>query len=397
MPVELVYAPALEAYRFTRSHPLVPERFSLAVDLMAAWDLLTEDPADGGRAFWIAEFAPARSVDLERVHDSAYLEAVRIETGPSVADELYGLGEGDTPRFPRMHEAAALACGATIRALDDVVSGAARRAFAPAGGLHHAHHDRAAGFCVYNDCAIAIAKATAEHPGLRVAYVDIDAHHGDGVQEAFLARCDVLTVSVHESGRYLYPGTGAARDIGEGEGKGFAINVPLPPHAEPDDYARVFQYVVEPALSAFGPDVIVAQLGADAHRADPLTHLRLTVAGHTALVRRLVAAADALCGGRIVATGGGGYDAYCATPRAWASAMAVLLGVEVPEQLPPAWLERAATAARSAGATGACVARTFDELTVVDPPVTAEETSRLVDRVIGEVRAYSPLLGEALP
>ena len=390
MTVALVYDDRMARYRFARAHPMVPERFTLAVDLMDAWGLWSG--ADACRAV-VVRPEPCTVDDLLLVHGEAYVSVVRDGSSTVHADEWFGLGEGDTPRFPHMHEAASLAVGGTVRALLGVVAGEFQRAFAPAGGLHHAHRDRAAGFCVYNDCAVAIARATIAQQGIRVAYVDIDAHHGDGVQEAFVNRADVLTVSVHESGRYLYPGTGAVRDIGEGDGRGFALNVPLPPHAGPADYERVFDGVVGPALEAFHPDVIVAQLGADAHPADPLTHLRLTVAGHAALVSRLVSAADALCGGRLAATGGGGYDAYCATPRAWASAMAVLLGAEVPAELPAAWLDRAAEAARRAGASEACVTRTFDELPLPDPAVSVAETSRLVDLVIEEVRGYSPLLG----
>jgi acetoin utilization protein AcuC len=384
-----MYDDRMAQYRFSRAHPMVPERFTLAVDLMSAWGLLSSAGGDGAD---VVHPEPCTVDDLLLAHGEQYVSVVCDEYSPVHTDEWYGLGEGDTPRFPHMHEAASLAVGGTLRALFAVLDGQYQRAFAPAGGLHHAHRDGAAGFCVYNDCAVAIAKATAEHDGLRVAYVDIDAHHGDGVQEAFVDRSDVLTISVHESGRYLYPGTGAARDIGEGAGRGFSVNVPLPPYSAPADYERVFEGVIEPALDAFEPDVIVAQLGADAHAADPLTHLRLTVAGHSSLVRHIVAASDALCGGRLAATGGGGYDAYCATPRAWASVMAVLLGDDVPAELPPAWLERAAEMARRATVSQGCVTRTFDEMPMPEQAVTPAETSRLVDVVISDVRSYSPLL-----
>jgi len=393
MSVVLVYDDHMSAYRFARKHPLVPERFTLAIDLARAWDLLSQQPEEG-RARLVAP-EPCSRQDLLRVHDARYVSVVRNVNSPVYVDDWFGLGEGDTPRFPDMHEAACRVAGGTVTALVGVVEGLWTRAFAPAGGLHHAHRERAAGFCVYNDCAVAIAKATAENPGLRVAYVDIDAHHGDGVQEAFVARSDVLTVSIHESGRYLYPGTGASRDIGEGEGRGFAINVPLPPHTADADYARVFEQVIGPALTQFQPDVIVAQLGADAHIADPLTHLRLTVAGHADLTRRIVASADALCGGRVVGTGGGGYDAYCGTPRAWAAALAMLLGVSVPKDVPPEWLQHAAETATRAGASPACVRHTFDELPAPEPAVAPAETSRLVDIAIAETIAASPLLGGA--
>ena len=202
----------------------------------------------------------------------------------------------------------------------------------------------------------------------------------------------MLTCSVHESGRYLYPGTGAARDIGTGSGAGAAINVPLPPHAGPGEYQLVFDRVIEPALEAFAPDVIVAQLGADAHRDDPLAHLALTVEGYRPLVARLVSLADRLCDGRLAATGGGGYDAFSATPRMWACAMAALLGVAPPVELPDAWLARCRAAAVDAGFPPPAASSTYDERPATEPAVPADETRRLTMHSIEQVRAASPLL-----
>ncbi len=227
MQAALVYDPQMAGYRLGRDHPLRPERFILAVELIRAWGLL----GDGQDQARLVVPEPANAADLLRVHSRDYLAVVENDRASARANELHGLGPGDTPRFPDMHAVSALIAGGAIRALDGVLAGEFHRAFNPAGGLHHAHGDRAAGFCVYNDCAVAIAHATAGQPGLRVAYVDIDAHHGDGVQEAFYARDDVLTISLHESGRYLYPGTGASGDVGEGRGRGYAVNVPLPPYA----------------------------------------------------------------------------------------------------------------------------------------------------------------------
>jgi acetoin utilization protein AcuC len=334
--VELVYSPEMAAYRFAPGHPMRPERFSLAVALAGEWGLLGESGA--------VEVSPAIAADRELAlaHSERYLAAVkRASADPGGWRDGFGIGLGDTPAFTGMHEAAALAAGATLRALRDVVAGECRRAFSPAGGLHHAHYDRAAGFCVYNDLAIAITAVVAENPGLRVAYVDLDAHHGDGVQEAFWERRDVLTVSLHESGSYLYPGTGRTVEGGAGAGQGLALNVPLPPAAGDAAYVLALARVVVPALRAFGPDVIVAQLGADSHRDDPLTHLDTTVAGQHASARTLVALADELCHGRIVATGGGGYDSFSAAPRAWACALAALMDAEPPATLPAEWVESA--------------------------------------------------------
>ncbi len=388
--VALVYDPRMAGYRFGRDHPMVPERYTLAVSLMRAWGLLGAEARDGV-AVEIAP-APATEADLLRVHSRAFVDAVKRASLP--ADEpRFGIGPGDTPAFSRMHEISALIAGGTIRALDAVLEGELSRAFSPAGGLHHAHRDRAAGFCVYNDCAVAISRVTARRPGMRVAYVDIDAHHGDGVEECFRERDDVLTISLHESGRYLYPGTGASRDIGGGAGVGFAVNVPLPPHAGRTEYELAFDRVVEPALTAFGPDVVVAQLGADAHRSDPLTHLGMTVAGHARLVARLVDIAEELCAGRLVATGGGGYEAFSATPRMWACAMAVLRGMEAPASVPPAWLDESAAAARRLGRTAPRMTETYGEVQAEEPVLSAEETHRLAAHAIAQTVANSPLLG----
>jgi acetoin utilization protein AcuC len=246
-----------------------------------------------------------------------------------------GLGPGeDTPAFKGMHDASALVCGATIAAVAAVTSGRFERAFSPAGGLHHAHRDRAAGFCVYNDCAVAIAAALDADPSLRVVYLDIDAHHGDGVQEAFYEQPRVLTISLHEDGRYLYPGTGSFRERGRGDGEGSAINVPMPPYATSECYTLAFDDVVAPAIGAFGPDLIVAQCGADAHWSDPLTNLDMTLSGFESMYRRIVGLADAVCGGRVVACGGGGYAWEHVVPRAWTLLAADLAEVRLPETLP---------------------------------------------------------------
>jgi acetoin utilization protein AcuC len=367
MTVALVYDAGLEAYAFPAGHPMTPARFRLAVGLMRAWGLIAE-AGDEGAAPGVdapatdagshppvavtraALIAPRSAADAELllVHTPGYVDAVKaISADPARADGRVGIGPGlDTPAFPGMHEAAALVTGASITAMDVVLEGRATRAFNPAGGMHHAHADRAAGFCIYNDPAVAIECATREHAGLRVAYVDIDAHHGDGVEEAFRQRSDVLTLSVHETGRYAYPGTGHVRDIGEGEGRGFALNVPLPLYAGPESFRLVTERIIVPALAAFRPDVVFLQAGADAHSADPLVQLENTVEGFTDTVEGVVRAADELCDGRLVMTGGGGYEPYSAVPRQWACAMAVLMGVEVPLTLPVEWLRASAEAAR---------------------------------------------------
>lgn len=364
-PVELVYAPAMARYRFGPGHPMQPERFTLAVELARAWGLVQsaepagarpQPSADGGAAAEMGRARlvaprPATDAELELIHTADYIAHVKaVSQNPRTARFSHGIGPGDTPAAHGLHDAAALAVGGTIEALEAVLSGRVTRSFNPAGGLHHAHRDKASGFCIYNDVAVAIERAIRARPGLRVAYVDIDAHHGDGVEDAFYDRADVLTVSVHESGDYLFPGTGHTSDRGRGKGEGAALNVPLGPGAGDAELLAALEDHVAPAVAAFAPDVIVAQLGADSHVGDPLTHLRVSTDGFVTAVRRIVRLADGVCHGRLACTGGGGYQPFDAVPVMWASALAVLLDREVPPDVPQEWRElsrRAADALRS--------------------------------------------------
>ncbi len=409
----LAYNPESTRYRFDQDHPLRPERFSLAVDLMSAWGLLAEKsaitPADSAdpaqpRAHWVSP-AMATEEDLFVVHTKAYVanvqaasaySATMAEMGAARGLPTYhgmGIGIGDTPPFDGMHEAALLAVGGTIAAVEAVLSGAHDRAFAPAGGLHHAQPGRASGFCIYNDCAVAIARAIRNQPGLRVVYLDIDGHHGDGVEAAFAERDDVLTISVHESGRHLFPGTGSAGDIGTGAGRGFALNLPLPMLADPACYDLACEEFVAPALRAFRPDLLVIQGGADTHRADPLTHLYQSVAGYVRLIGRLTGLAEEVTDGRFVLTGGGGYRTYSEVPRMWAAAMAVLLGREVPAELPEEWIALARNAQGSSPEEAPNSTQTFDErLRELDEAKRAEVLEATWES-IRAVRKASPLLG----
>jgi acetoin utilization protein AcuC len=207
-----------------------------------------------------------------------------------------------------------------------------------AGGLHHARRAEAAGFCVYNDLAVAAHWMKEEH-GARVMYIDIDAHHGDGVQAIFYEDPDVLTVSFHESGTYLFPGTGYIDEVGKGDGHGFSVNVPLDAHTEDVSYRSAFHELVPAFADAFRPDVILLQAGCDAHVVDPLTHLRCTTPLYEELTRVVVDVAEKHCQGRLVATGGGGYAVYEVVPRAWALVWSALCGLHAPNDLPPAWLK----------------------------------------------------------
>ena len=389
MSVLFAYTDEAARYDLGPEHPFRPERFTLAVDLMRAYGLLPGSPAPAPHASRVkaVQPEPLDRVSLELVHDTSYIETV-IAAGadPTGFAPRRGIGPGDTPAFRSMHDAALMACGATTRALRAIVEGETRRSMSIAGGLHHAHRDRAAGFCVYNDLAVAIEVLRRDHPGLRVAYVDVDAHHGDGVQEIFYEDPDVLTISVHESGRYLYPGTGRVVETGKGAGQGFAINVPLPPYADDTAYRLVARYIIAPALAAFAPDAVIAQCGADALHTDPLTHLGLTLSGYRDLVTSIIAAADASCDGRICVTGGGGYDTYSGVPRAWTCLLAALLGVDLPDELPQAW-RTLAEETSGLPAPALLMEDSFHPLPGVAEAVHAE-TSAVVERV----RQASPLL-----
>ena len=326
-----VYDPQLAGFDLAEDHPFKPIRLELTRTLLQSCGLLTADQ--------LVAPAPLAERALLEVHDHRFVEAVKAASRGE--DEhgarSYGLGTSDNPIFEGMHEAVMGVAAATVTAVDLVATGRARRAANFAGGLHHAQAARASGFCLYNDLAVAIRRAVDEH-GLRVAYVDLDAHHGDGVQWLFYEDADVLTVSLHESGRYLFPGTGHTYETGKGAGRGHSVNVPLEPFTEDESFLEVFDLVVPTALRWFQPDLILLQAGADMHVRDPLAEMSLTLNAMQESYRRVATLADELTGGRLVITGGGGYDPYRTVPRAWAHAWAALTDQQLPEELPSAWL-----------------------------------------------------------
>jgi acetoin utilization protein AcuC len=327
----LIWRPDLADYDLGDHHPLNPLRLTLSVELMEAYHLLSAET--------VVEPRLATERELFLVHAPGYVEAVR-EASDWAATGLQqgmGLGTEDNPIYPGMHDVAALTCGASIVAVEEVLSGRRKRTFSIAGGMHHAHRGRAAGFSIFNDPAVAIAAARAQRPDLKVLYIDIDAHHGDGVQEAFLGLADVMTVSIHESGIHAFPGTGFPSEMGYDAGCGYAVNVPMPIDATDECFQLAFDRVLAPLARAFGPDVIVAQLGADAHHDDPQTDLGLTLPGYRALVTGIIGLADELCDGRLAALGGGGYHIVEVVPLAWTWVMATLLGVELADEVPESW------------------------------------------------------------
>jgi acetoin utilization protein AcuC len=326
----LVHSPEWTRFDYGAEHPLRMERLGLTWRLMEAYGLTALPGAS------VHEPEAAVEPELLRFHTDEYLavlKAANCGTAPAAVTCRYGLGPGDNPVFPGLWEAACLVAGGSLEAARLVASGAVRRAFHFAGGLHHAMPDRASGFCYVNDAVLAVLHLRSR--GLRVAYVDIDAHHGDGVQAAFYADRDVLTISTHERGDRLFPGTGFVEEMGAGEGRGFAVNLPLDVFTDSAVYLRAFEAVVPPLLEAFRPDVVVVQLGIDSHRTDPLTHLALDVQGFARAVARLVALAP-----RLVALGGGGYD-IGNVARAWTAAWAAMNEVELPAEIPEAYHEYA--------------------------------------------------------
>jgi acetoin utilization protein AcuC len=284
---------------------------------------------------------PATDDELLLVHEKEYVEAVKAAgADPSRADLARGIGTSDTPAFAGMHEAAALVAGATLAAARAVWTGAAEHGVNVAGGLHHAMPGAGSGFCIYNDPAIAIAWLL-EQGAERVAYVDVDVHHGDGVERAFWDEPRVLTISVHESGRYLFPGTGFPEDTGGPGAEGHAVNLALPPGTADAAWLRAFHAVVPPLVAEFQPQVLVSQQGCDSHVLDPLAHLGLTVDAQRTSYAVLHDLAHRHAGGRWLATGGGGYELAEVVPRAWTHLLAEAAGAPIaPETaVPEGWRE----------------------------------------------------------
>lgn len=331
----LIYSDSYQDYNFSPWHPMKPVRLLLTAELIKAYGIM-ERPECG-----IIEPRLATSEELALVHDPVYIEKVKELSVPG-ADEsaamYFGLGTGDNPIFPRMHEASATIAGASILAVQKIMAGELDHAFNVAGGLHHAQRDRASGFCVYNDVALAIAWLRRYH-GSRVVYIDVDAHHGDGVQNAFYGDPEVMTISFHESGRSLFPGTGFTSESGANSARGASVNLPLAPYTTDDIFLEAYDAIVPPLVRAFRPDVIVTQCGCDGHWDDPLTHLSLSLAGYRQIWQRMHDLIHEVTGGRWLAAGGGGYQAFIVVPRAWTSLMAELAGAELPEELPDSWRE----------------------------------------------------------
>jgi acetoin utilization protein AcuC len=316
-PAVFINSNRLGAFRFSSDHPFNPERITRVFRLCTARGLLV------GPGVRVVDVEEAEAAVLERFHTAEYIEALKRASGGTEVDlEMlhHGIGSAENPVFRGVYDFSALAATASLTAARLILEGAPA-AFNPCGGFHHAHPDRASGFCYVNDIVIAIDEL--RRGGLRIAYVDIDAHHGDAMQEAYYGTSAVLTISVHETGRTLFPWGGSEHEVGKGEGSGYNVNIPLEPGADDDVFLVVFREIVMEALRAFRPDCIVGQFGTDTFATDPLTHLRLTNNGYIEAIELLHGSYR-----RILALGGGGYN-MCDVERGWTLLWAELAELEL--------------------------------------------------------------------
>ena len=373
-------------YNLGADHPLHPVRLALTMDLAGSLGVLDRT----GVSLRAPEVAGEELLTL--AHDPDYLEAVRrAPEEPHRAG--HGLDTPDNPVFDRMHESSALVVGGSVLGAECVWTGAAGHAVNIAGGLHHAMRARASGFCVYNDPAVAIAWLL-DQGARRIAYVDVDVHHGDGVQTRFHADPRVLTVSLHQSPLTLFPGTGFPEEVGSGAAAGTSVNVALPAGTDDAGWLRAFHAVVPSLLRAFRPEILVTQCGCDTHREDPLAGLRLTVDGQRASYLALHELAHELCDGRWLATGGGGYGLVRCVPRAWTHLLAVATGnpLDPRTPVPPEWVEQV----RRRGLTApppASMTDGGDSTWHPWQPVGARDASALDRAIVATRRAVFPLHG----
>jgi acetoin utilization protein AcuC len=380
----LVWHERFMEYDFGPQHPLRPERLTYGLDLLKEarlWNAETETlrPQAAERA------------DLELVHDPDYIRSLeQLDRGEPVDPLLiarHGLGPGDNPLFAGIHATSALIAGGTLKAARGVMAGEYLHAFNPPGGLHHAMRDRASGFCVYNDPAVAIAGVLREH-GARVLYLDFDAHHGDGVQSLFYDEPRVLTFSIHESGRYLFPGSGEVVELGEGTGRGYSVNAPMEPLTQDESWLSAVHGLVPDLADAFQPDIIVSQHGCDGHAWDPLTHLGITTGAMAEQARLVHELAHRYCDGRWIGTGGGGYDYRRVVPRMYAIVFSQMADRPLPAELPAAWRQRWAASGRDSLPT----AFLDSPADFPPPPHTPEIASRNAETVERARQAVLPLI-----
>lgn len=322
-----VYEEAQSRHVLRKDHVFQPNRLQLTYELLQCYGAFEDS--------LLVTPKIAEETDLLSFHTADYVEAVKSLSRGEEREDAAAFNfsaAGDNPPYEGMYEVSAMAVGASLLAATLVARGEVDVAFNISGGLHHAAPDCASGFCVFNDAVIAILSLVKQ--GLRIAYVDIDAHHGDGVQHAFYESDRVLTISLHEWGRYLFPGTGGVGDIGKGAGTGYSVNLPLFPYTDDQTYLWAFREIVPPLVERFKPDMLVTQLGCDTHYLDPLTHFMLTTAGYAEAVKELRSLAP-----KWVALGGGGYE-MGVVARAWTLAYGVMAEREWPDEIPAEYQQR---------------------------------------------------------
>lgn len=325
----IIYHPKYSLYNLGDAHPFSPKRAQMLIELLKEWDLYNEplqpEPIDPDK--------------LKVIHDEKYITVVeQVNSGVELNGiDVFGLGTADNPVFEGMSEGARYQVGGTVLGAKLLIEDKAQKVLQLGGGFHHAHHKMAAGFCVYNDLAMAIQEMV--NAGWHVAYLDIDVHHGDGVQEMFYSNENTMTISVHESGEFLFPGKGWIHELGSGMGRSLKLNIPLEPFSEGDTYFEVLEKVIKPALSWFRPNALIVQAGADAHFSDPLADNLLTTHDYEIIFKKIINIADTFCNGKVLFTLGGGYSPV-ATPRIWALLYLLVNKLDIPEYLPENWRNR---------------------------------------------------------
>ena len=329
-----VYSDDLLKYRFNDDHPFNQLRLKITYDLLKKSNALSNEH--------IVKPRIATDEELCLIHDVSYVHAVKQASIGALVEEQasnFGLGTEDTPIFDGMHEASALLVGGTLTAVDYVMQGKAEHALHLGGGLHHGFRGKASGFCIYNDSSVAI-KYIQKQYNARVLYVDTDAHHGDGVQWSFYDDDSVCTFSIHETGRYLFPGTGNTNERGQGKGYGYSFNIPVDAFTEDESWLYAYTTALKEITAFFKPDVILTQNGADSHFHDPLTHLSATMKIYEQIPKLAHELAHQYCNGRWIAVGGGGYDIWRVVPRAWSRIWLEMIGLSyLSGDLPFSWLE----------------------------------------------------------
>ncbi len=364
----IIYSEKFLDYNLGPSHPLRPVRVKLTYELLKSKGILANESVR------VVEPRYATRPEILLFHEESYVRLVEkySEKGSGLLDM------GDTPAFKGCYDATSLVVGASLKACEVIMDGQASHAFNPSGGLHHAHPERASGFCIFNDPAISIQYLKSKFGVKRLVYLDIDAHHGDGVMYGFYDDPSLLDIDFHESGRFLFPGTGFPDEIGSGEAEGLKVNIPLLPETGDEAYLKAFRTLVPGLIRKFKPEIILVQCGADGHIDDRLANLRLTTKTYQEAVGEMHNLAHELCGGKLLLFGGGGYT-LANVPRVWAVAFSTLAGLNPDNSIPTAWAEE------------------FAALTHEDPPkafydTPTEDSSEALEEVEKVLRELRPLL-----